>query len=106
MREVAGKPVRTLVVWEPVLVTDWTRPSTATMGRMSDARAVQFWDKPRLVSHMMGEHDRKSLVWDWVGVYKRGAEWSAGPPEAFYHGGPVVRVVEEARSALAQALVN
>ena len=33
------------VIWEPVLPTDWSSPSTATLRRISDSRAAQFWDK-------------------------------------------------------------
>jgi hypothetical protein len=96
--------VRTFVVWEPVLFSDWSSPSTATLGRISQMRAVQFWDKERLISHSMGEHDRRSMVWDYIAVYPRGAVWEASPPEPLYSGGPVVRVIDEARSALSGAL--
>lgn len=39
-----------LVVWEPMLATDWGSPSGSTLGRISDARARQFWDPKHLVS--------------------------------------------------------
>ena len=102
--EFAGKPVRTLVIWEPVLFTDWTSPSTATLGRISNSAVAQFWDKDRLISHSMGEHDRRSIVWDYVAVYPPGSIWDDHPPEAAYSGGPVVRVIDETRAALVQAL--
>ena len=104
MHEFAGKPVRVFVVWEPVLVTDWGRPSTATLARISDLRAAQFWDRGRLVSHSMGEQNRRSVVWDYIAVYQPGALWTERPPEALYHGGPVVQVTDQAHAALAQAL--
>ena len=104
MAELAANPARIFVVWEPVLFTDWSSPSTATLGRIPDAQAAQFWDKERLISHSMGEHDRRSIVWDYVAVYPRGAVWEARPPEPLYSGGPVVRVIDEARSALSRAL--
>jgi hypothetical protein len=96
--------VRTFVVWEPVLFTDWSSPSTATLGRISHVQAIQFWDKERLISHSMGEHDRRSIVWDYIAVYPRGAVWETSPPEPLFSGGPVVRVIDEARSALSRAL--
>ena len=102
--ELAAKPVRIFVVWEPVLFTDWSSPTTATLGRIPGARAIQFWDKGRLISHSMGEHDRRSIVWDYIAVYPRGAVWEASPPEPLYSGGPVVRMIDEARSALSCAL--
>ena len=104
IQEFAGKPVRVFVIWEPVLFSDWSSPSTATLGRISDIRATQFWDKGRLISHSMGEHDRHSVVWDYVAVYPPGVIWEDGPPEALYHGGPVVRVTEPVRIALDQGL--
>jgi hypothetical protein len=104
MQEFAGKQMRALVIWEPVLLTDWSSPSTPTLDRVSDIRAAQFWDKGRLISHSMGEHDRRSVVWDYIAVYPAGAIWGDRPPEALYRGGPVIRVIEPARAALAQAL--
>ncbi len=104
MAEVATKPVRIFVVWEPVLCTDWSSPSTATLGRISNMRAAQFWDKKRLVSHSMGERDRGSVVWDYIAVYSAGAAWEERPPQPLFDGGPVVRVLHEARAALDQAL--
>jgi hypothetical protein len=104
MEEFAGKPVRVFVIWEPVLPTDWSSPSTAALRRISDTRAAQFWDKGRLISHSMGEHDRRSVVWDYVAVYPAGVVWEESPPQALYHGGPVVRVSGPARAAVAQAL--
>jgi hypothetical protein len=91
------------VVWEPVLVTDWAAPSTAVLRRIPDARASQYWDKTRLISHSMGERDRKSCVWDYIAVYPPGVVWQDRPPEALYHGNPVVRVTNPARKALARA---
>ncbi len=104
LRQFAGRPVRTFIVWEPVLLTDWVAPSTATLNRISDSRAAQFWDKGRLISHLMGEHNRSSVAWDYIAIYPAGAIWKERPPEALYSGGPVVWVTKNARAALAQAL--
>jgi hypothetical protein len=87
-----------------VLSSDWSAPSTGTLQRIPDSRAVQFWDKGRLISHSMGEHDRASVVWDYIGIYLPGALWENAPPTPMYHGRPVVTVTEPARAALAQAL--
>jgi len=104
MHDFARKPVRAFVVWEPVLPTDWSSPSTAALRRISDTRAIQFWDKGRLISHAMGERDRRSIVWDHIAIYAPAAAWEDSPPQALYRGGPVVRVTEPARAAVAQAL--
>ena len=104
LADVAGKQVRTFVVWEPVLFTDWSSPSTMTLARISATRAAQFWDKGRVISQSMGEHDRGSIVWDYIAVYSAGAVWDQSPPHALYGGGPVIRVIDETQRALAQAL--
>jgi hypothetical protein len=96
--------VRAFAVWEPVLPTDWASPSTTALRRISDSRASQFWDSGRLISRSMGEHDRRSVVWDYIAVYPAGAIWRERRPKALYEGGPVVRVTDAARAALAQAL--
>ena len=106
LREFPGKPVRAFVVWEPVLATDWTRPSTAAMARIGDVRAAQFWDPGRLVSHAWGEHNRKSIVWDDISVYGPGTLWKYGPPQPLFRGRTVFRVQDGARNAVAQAVRN
>jgi hypothetical protein len=42
--------MKILVVWEPMLPTDWGAPTTPVLARISDARATQFWDKDHLVA--------------------------------------------------------
>ena len=103
LAEAGVRPVRIFVVWEPVLFTDWSSPSTATLGRISDHRAAQFWDQRRLISHSMGERDRGGIVWDYIAVYPAGATWEDRPPQPLFGGGPVVRVLKETRAALSQA---
>jgi hypothetical protein len=100
--EFSGKPVRAFVVWEPVLPTDWGAPSTAALNRISDGRASQYWDKGRLVSKLMGEHDTDSIVWDHIAVYPPGATWNHHP--ALFADGPVVKVIGPAREAITRAL--
>jgi hypothetical protein len=103
LQEFTGRPLRAFVVWEPVLLTDWTSPSTAALNRIPDSRTAQFWDRQRLISHSMGEHGRRSVVWDHIAVYPRGSIWMERPPDALYEGGPVVRVVGPTRAALDRA---
>lgn len=103
MQEFAGKPVRAFVIWEPVLPTDWSSPSTTVLSRITNGRTAQFWDKQRLISQSMGEHDGKNIVWDHIAVYPAGAVWEDRPPQALYRGGPVVGVIQPARAALTQA---
>ena len=91
-------------MWEPVLFTDWLPPSTMTLDRILDPRARQYWDKGRLVSHALGEHNEKTIVWDYIAVYPPGILWTDRPPEPLYHDGPVVKVTTAAHAALARAL--
>ncbi len=104
MQQFTGTRVRAFVIWEPVLPTDWSAPSSAALSRISDARASQFWDHDRLVSHLLGEHDRRSIVWDHVLVFPAGETWGDEPPRALYRGGPVVRVTSFAEAALDRAV--
>ncbi|MGH9482654.1 MAG: hypothetical protein ACRD1L_11255 [Terriglobales bacterium] len=105
MSEYAGKPVQVLVVWEPVLISDWGPPSTSAMRRLSDARVAQYWDRGRLVSREMGEGAGRGVVWDYVAVYPAGAVWTGrAPPTPLYQGGPVYLAIGAAQRALAQAL--
>jgi hypothetical protein len=98
--------IRVLVVWEPVLPTDVRAPSTMTLKRISDARVSQYWDRERLVSHAMGEHDRRTLVWDYIGIYEPGTVWDMAPPKPVFEDRPVVQVIGEARTALERLLAN
>ena len=104
MQQFAGKRVRAFVVWEPVLPTDWSPPSGAALHRISDARATQFWDHDRIVSHLLGEHDNRSIQWDRIVIFPAGETWGAEPPPALYRGGPVVSVNAVAEAALSRAV--
>lgn len=107
MKEFSGQPIRVFAVWEPVLPTDWGAPSTAALGRLSDLRAVQFWDKGRLLSRAMGEHDKDSIVWDQILVYAPGEVWDrVPPPKPLWEGGPVLDVIKPARAALGSAVAS
>jgi hypothetical protein len=92
------------VVWEPVLATDLGAPSTATLHRLHDLRAEQFWDKDRLLSHALGEKDRKTVVWDHIAIYEPGKTWQDSPPAPLFAGGTVVRVIDQAREQLKRLL--
>ena len=92
--------LRVFVVWEPVLPTDLTAPSTVTLRRIHDRRVTQYWDRNRVLSHAMGEHDRRSVVWDYIAVYKPHQTWADTPPPPEFNGRPVVRAIEGTREAL------
>ena len=92
--------LRVFVVWEPVLATDLSAPSTITLRRIHDPRVKQYWDRNRVLSHAMGEHDRPSVVWDYIAVYKPDQGWTDAPPQPEFQGRPVVRFIERTRKAL------
>lgn len=105
LKDVASANVRVFVVWEPVLPTDFGAPSTATLARVSDVRAAQYWDRERVLSHLMGEHDRPSVVWDYIAVYPPGSLWTTdSPPKPAYSGRPVVNVTSSTKAALDQLI--
>lgn len=99
-----GATVKVFVVWEPVLATDFTAPSTATLARVSDLRAAQFWDHERLLSHLLGEHDRSTVVWDYIAVFAPGTTWKDTPPTPIYSDRPVVRATGGANDAIQRLL--
>lgn len=96
----ADSDLRVFVVWEPVLPTDLTAPSTIALRRIQDSRVKQYWDSNRVISHAMGEHDRRSVVWDYIAVYKPAQIWVQTPPQPEFTGRPVVRFIDGARNAL------
>ena len=91
------------MVWEPMLPTDWYRPTRPTLKRVSDSRAVQFWDK----SHLIAAHVKQQLqqfhgnspgccengghLWDMAAVYPPGVKWGEAAPA--FDDGPVYRIV-------------
>ena len=102
--QLAGARVRVFAVWEPVLPTDFGPPSTATLARLHDARVAQFWDHDRLLSHLLGEKDRRTVVWDQIAVYDAGHKWESAPPTPVFAGRTVVRTIGEAREKLEELI--
>ena len=99
--------LKVLVVWEPILPTDWSRPITPVLARISDRRAMQFWDKDHLIAKELRQHlgethpsccSSAGILWDIAAVYPQGAKWGAAP--AFIDG-PVVDAAPEARTQIA-----
>lgn len=87
-----------------MLPTDWAPPVSAVLARVPDPRAVQYWDHDRLLSHRLGEHDKKSIVWDWVAIYAPGERWEQSPPQPIYSGRPAVEITADFEKNLAVAL--
>jgi len=102
--EPRDRRIQVFVIWEPVLPTDLAAPSTMTLKRISDTRASQYWDKEHLISKLIGERDRESVVWDYVAVYQPGKLWEQAPPEPLYSNVPVIRGIDGTREAIQKLL--
>jgi len=94
-----------LVVWEPILATDWRPPSGSTLGRIADSRTRQFWDPEHVVSSELKDRAtrtpiqpkpdcciQKGFYWDEAILYPSGTHWKEASPSLFWNG-PVVKVI-------------
>ena len=94
-------PLRIFVVWEPMLPTDWYRPTRPTLKRVSDPRAAQFWDKNHLIAAQVKQQlqqfhgndpnccENAGRLWDMAAIYPPGVKWSESAP--VFDDGPVYR---------------
>jgi len=107
-------PVVVFAVWEPILPTDWSKPGSSVLSRLSDTRARQIWDSSHFVAIAMKKTDgtakahpecceRGGFLWDLGAVYPPGTEWGDVPPEPVFIDGPVVNVVEKLEAAIRRA---
>jgi len=92
------------VIWEPVLPTDFAAPSTAALARIADVRAAQYWDRKRALSHLLGERNRSTVVWDYIAVYAPGTLWQDTPPKPIYSDNPVRDVISGAKETIQRLL--
>ena len=98
--------MRVFVIWEPILATDFAAPSTAALARIADARVTQYWDRKRALSHLLGEHDRSTVVWDYIAVYAPGTLWQNAPPKPDYSDNPVRDVMSGAKESIQRLLAS
>jgi hypothetical protein len=95
-------------VWEPIILTDWMRPTSGVLARLPDRRVMQFWDPQHVVAQRIARDspsrpdccERKGILWDLAAVYPPGAVWSDALPPATFVNGPVVRVESLVESRL------
>ena len=106
-RENHSENLKVLLVWEPILPTDWFRPSRFVQRRISDSRATQFWDKDHLVAKALRAHlsdpqveipSHNGILWDVVAVFAKDTRWNSAPT---FIRGPVVRVISGVENQLA-----
>ena len=112
--------VRILVVWEPVIATDVAPPTTGTLARIHDRRAIQYWDRDRVLSAdiirsvgpdperygLTDELDASSIVWDTVAVFPKTARWERDFPVPTFYGFPVATAAPGLAAALSSANSN
>jgi hypothetical protein len=93
-----------------MLPTDWGPPSTATLARVHDTRAAQFWDREHKLSKSLGgpehapkgsradkiEFEMRRYIWDFVAIYPPGSETPS------FTGAPIVSVVSDVHEEMAR----
>ena len=88
--------IRVLVVWEPMLPSDWGKPTRLALFRIRDSKATQFWDREHLVAREVENQlapdqlhccTKDGIIWDVVGLYPDNAQW--GAPPSFIDGAVV-----------------
>lgn len=99
---------KVFVVWEPILPSDWQRPATPVLSRVSDLRAAQYWDHDHLVSKVLREHispddpnccEHNGHLWDLVALYPKNSTLRSKPT---FIAGPVVKVIAGAKKHLSE----
>ena len=98
--------MRVFVIWEPVLPTDFVAPSTAALARIPDARVAQYWDRKRALSHLLGERNRSTVVWDHIAVYAPGTLWEDTLPKPIYSDNPVLDVISGVKESIQRLLAS
>ena len=105
------------MVWEPILPTDFTAPTTSVLSRASDRRVQQYWDPDHVLAKQMAADARvpqpeqeccvrSGVLWDLAAVYPKGAQWAERMPAALVFNGPVVDITEVIAAALSGAAVK
>jgi hypothetical protein len=106
LRQNPNPHIRVFAVWEPILPTDYSSPSTGALARLSDARVAQYWDKNHLFAEQLASRlktdeghpqpsccNRHGIEWDEVAVYSQDALWDAQLPGAAFLDGPIVHAL-------------
>jgi len=108
--------VRLFVVWEPMLPTDWYRPTRPTLKRVSDSRAAQFWDKNHLIAAQVKQQLRRfhgsdpnccengGHLWDMAAIYRPGVKREEAAPA--FDDGPVYRTAPALKEKLSGLAVK
>jgi hypothetical protein len=101
------------VVWHPILPTDWGRPMTRVLRRLSDRRVRQYWDAEGLVARELqrsfGQRDpqpaccvHNGVWWDLMAVFPPAVDWKDAFPEPLLLEGTVADAAPAFESILAR----
>lgn len=97
-----NSPIVVFAVWEPMLSTDWSKPGTGPLQRLSDSRVQQFWDADHTVARALAVTEeatqlhpscckRRGVLWDLIAAYPAGALWSSTVPRPIFFDGTMVQ---------------
>jgi hypothetical protein len=111
LRGNANTPVAVFAVWEPMLPTDRSAPTSGTLARLSDQRVRQYYDADHLFAKRLKADarppqpvpdccTREEIFWDLIAVYPTGAQWTDKLPVATFFNGPVVDAIDGLKTAL------
>ena len=92
-------------VWEPMLPTDQSAPTSGTLARLSDGRVRQYYDADHVLAKRLKADarapqpapdccTRQGVLWDLIAVYPTGAMWTDRIPTATFFNGPVVDAID------------
>lgn len=103
--------LRVLVVWEPILGSDWGRPTRPALARISDPRVKQFWDKNHVIAKQLDLQlatlqpsccRHEGTLWDVAALYPKGVQWGGSQPLLI--DGPVAKIEMEISRQVSESL--
>jgi hypothetical protein len=103
--------ITVLVVWEPILATDWLKPGGGVLRRVTDTRAKQIWDREHLMARQLAKDTRRpqpepecctrnGILWDLIAVYPPDVVWAESLPTAVFFDGPVLHKGAEVEAVI------
>ena len=92
-------------------MTDWKKPGSSVLGRMTDSRVKQIWDSEHLIAKQLAKDarppqpapeccTREGILWDMAAVYPPESKWTEAMPPAVLFNGAVVHIEAEIEAAL------
>jgi len=101
-------------IWEPMLSTDWSKPGTGPLQRLSDSRVQQFWDADHTVAAALAVTEeatqlhpscckRRGVLWDLIAAYPASAVWSSTVPRPVFFDGTMVQSADRLEGVINNA---